>query len=158
ESGVAAARSRGVNARQDRIDVHHSDLANDSFDIAICSVTLMMVMYPEILLSEMRRLAPTSIVSFINFGVIHNRVDMLVHGRMPRPMLFGYRWWETGHIHQLSVTDFHELCREVGLGVVDASYRSSTSGLLRQIYKMFPNVFTTLPIFKLQRVGPIHSQ
>src|SRR6476660_1170942 len=55
ESGAAAARSRGVNARQGRIDVRHADLADDSFDVAICSVTLMMVMYPEVLLSEMRR-------------------------------------------------------------------------------------------------------
>lgn len=26
---------------------------------------------------------------------------------MPRPMLFGYEWYNTGHIHQLSIKDFN---------------------------------------------------
>lgn len=150
-TGVAACHARGVNAREGRIDEIQTDLEDNSFDVAVCNVTLMMVMYPEVLLSEMRRLAPVSIVSFVNFAVIHNRLDMLLKGRMPHPMLFGYRWWETGHIHQLSVTDFQELAGVVGLSVVDAEYRRSRNPILDAIYRALPNLSTSVPVFKLQR-------
>jgi methionine biosynthesis protein MetW len=157
DTGVAAARARGVTARQGRIDVVQDDLAPDSFDVAICNVTLMMVMYPEVLLREMRRLAPVSIVSFSNFAVIHNRLDMLLWGRVPRPMLFGYRWWETGQIHPLSVTDFRELTSDVGLSIVDAEHRRSRNPVLDFVYRTFPNVFTSVPIFKLHRAQPSNT-
>src|SRR5262245_47779309 len=101
DSGVAQGLAKGLDVRRCSID-GRLDFPDNSFDVAVCNVTIQMVMYPEVLLREMCRLAPVSIVSFANFAFIRNRLDFLLSGRMPRPMLFGYTWYDTGHIHQLS--------------------------------------------------------
>jgi methionine biosynthesis protein MetW len=151
ESGVAQCRAKGLDVRHGRIDVP-LDWPDDSFDVAICNVTIQMVLYPEVLLREMRRLAATSIVSFVNFAFVKNRVDYLVSGRMPRPMLFGYTWYDTGHIHQLSLLDFLDLCDEVGLRVVETHFRRHRNPIVDWVYRRFPNVFTSTPILKLVRI------
>ena len=142
-TGVEQCRAKGLNVRAGRVDVPLDDLADDAFDVAICSVTIMMVMYPETLLKEMKRVAPVQIVSFNNFGAIHNRLEALFSGRMPRRMLFGYTWYSTGHIHQLSLLDYLDLCRELDLEVVRVDHRHSKNPLLELIYRTFPNLFTT---------------
>lgn len=149
-SGVRESLKKGLDVRQGPIDVP-LDFPDDSFDFAICNVTIQMVLYPEVLLREMRRLAPISIVSFANFGFIKNRLDYLWRGRMPRPMLFGYKWYDTGHIHQLSLLDFLDLADEVGLRVMDTRYRRHQNAIVNWIYRCWPNVFTSVPILMLQR-------
>ncbi len=151
ESGVAHSLAKGLDVRQGAIDVP-LDFPDDTFDIAVCNVTVQMVMYPEVLLREMRRLAPLSIVSFANFAFIRNRLDFLFNGRMPRPMLFGYKWYDTGHIHQLSLLDFLDLCEELRLRVADAHFRRHRNPAVDWAYRRFPNVFTSIPILKLVRI------
>lgn len=150
KTGVIQCRKKGLEVLEGRIDVP-LDLADDSFDVAICNATIQMVLYPEVLLREMRRLAPVAIVSFANFAFIKNRVDYLLTGRMPRPMLYGYSWYDTGHIHQLSLLDFIDLADSVGLHVTEAHYRRHTNPLLDLLFRRFPNVFTSVPILKLSR-------
>lgn len=76
------------------------------FDYAICNVTLQMVENPSILLAEMSRISKYQIISFPNFAKWQNRLELLFKGRMPRWMLCGYNWYDTGHTHQLSIKDF----------------------------------------------------
>ena len=100
----------------------------------------------------MRRVAKMSIVSFANFAFIKNRIDFVLRGRMPRPMLFGYKWYDTGHLHQLSLLDFFDLCDEVGLRVEDAEFRRHGNVVVNRVYRWLPNLFTSVPILKLGRV------
>jgi methionine biosynthesis protein MetW len=116
-SGVAECRRRGLNAREGRIDVALTDIADQSFDYAICNVTLQMVLYPEVTLDEMRRVARQQIVSFPNFAFVVNRLELLLLGRMPHWGLFGYTWYNTGHIHQFSLGDFRALAHARGLTI-----------------------------------------
>jgi methionine biosynthesis protein MetW len=150
-SGVEQCRRKGLNARRGRIDRPLADVGDDAFDVAISNVTLMMVMYPEVLLAEMRRIAPTQIVSFCNFAFLPNRLDHLFSGRMPRPMLSGYPWYSTGHIHQLSLLDFYDLCAEVGLAVEAKVWTLNRNPLVRLLCRLRPNLFSALPILKLRR-------
>jgi methionine biosynthesis protein MetW len=112
----------------------------------MCKVTLQMVMYPEKLLSEMVRVASRQIVCFPNFANLRNRVELLLMGRMPRAMLFGYSWWDTGHIHQLSVRDFEEYLPRVGLRI----RRRAFFGRLATAASFAPNLFATLAAFELE--------
>ena len=98
-----------------------------------------MVMLPEILVQKMRRVARNQIISFPNFANIKNRFDLLFRGRMPRPMLYGYNWYSTGHIHQLRIRDFLELADQIGLVVQEVQYTSRIARLpiLRFILKKF---------------------
>ncbi|MCP4394572.1 MAG: methyltransferase domain-containing protein [Alphaproteobacteria bacterium] len=81
------------------------------YDYAICNVTLQMVEHPEVLLKEMFRISKYQIISFPNFAKWQNRLELLFKGRMPQWMLCGYKWYDTGHIHQLSVKDFENFLK-----------------------------------------------
>lgn len=148
-SGVAACRAKNLAVRPGRID-EILPWEDESFDVAICNVTLQMVMYPERLLSEMARVARRQIVSFPNFANLRNRLELLILGRMPRAMLFGHSWWNTGHIHQLSFHDFESLLPRLGLKIVRRAHfgRLMVPGLGR----LAPNLLGTVGLFELSRV------
>jgi methionine biosynthesis protein MetW len=152
-SGVEVCRSKGLNVRQGRID-EGLPWADGAFDIAVCNVTLQMVMYPEKLLSEMGRVATRQIVSFPNFANLRNRLELIFFGRMPRAMLFGHAWWNTGHIHQLSISDFKELVKKTELEIKRSAYfgRLAMPGLA----SLAPNLLSTIAMFELLKIS--HSK
>jgi methionine biosynthesis protein MetW len=151
ESGVEICKRKGLNVIKGSIDTK-LNFEENTFDYAICNVTIQMVKYPEILMREMKRISKYQIISFPNFGFYKNRFDLLVNGRMPRPMLFGYNWYSTGHIHQLSINDFYELVEEIqGLKIVQVVLEKSTNPIKNYFLNSFPNLFQVLPIFLLEK-------
>ncbi len=62
-SGVDSCKTKGLKVFQGRID-EKLPFDDDSFDYSICNVTIQMVMYPEILLKEMKRISKYQIISF----------------------------------------------------------------------------------------------
>ncbi|OGY86968.1 MAG: hypothetical protein A3G01_01640 [Candidatus Kerfeldbacteria bacterium RIFCSPLOWO2_12_FULL_43_9] len=123
------------------------------FDYALCNVTIQMVMYPEVLLQEMKRIAKYQILSFPNFAFLPNRLDLLIRGRMPHFMIPSYKWYSTGHIHQLSINDFSDLCKELNLKILDSKHirpdvlRLHIFQVPHFILRRFPNVFVSTAIF-----------
>ena len=148
-SGVKAAREKGVESKVGRIDIKLA-YKDKEFDYAICNVTLQMVMYPEILLTEMKRISKHQIITFPNFAFILNRFDLLINGIMPRVMIPTYKWYSTGHIHQLSIQDFRIFCKEKGLKIVEIAH-IGPGGLFYWPSKIFvrllPNLFSMVGIF-----------
>jgi methionine biosynthesis protein MetW len=152
ESGVEVCKVKGLKVHQGRID-EKLPFDDNSFDYSICNVTIQMVMYPEVLLTEMKRISKYQIVSFPNFGHYKNRIDLLLNGRMPKPMLFGYKWYNTGHIHQMSIKDFYELVDDVGgLNILRVNEFSSKNQLKKFFIKKYPNVFQILQSFLLEKI------
>lgn len=149
QSGVDICREKGLNVQQGSIDCHLSEIEDKQFDYAICNVTIQMVMYPEVLLSEMKRIAHYQIISFPNFAQLLNRLDLLLRGRMPKPMLFGYDWYNTGHIHQLSLRDFLDLAEKYDLTICEQIH-IGIGGLSGYIVKLNPNLFSTLSVYLLK--------
>lgn len=141
-SGVKSAKKKGIRSIIGRID-EKLPFKDKEFDYAICNVTLQMVMYPEVLLSEMKRISKRQIITFPNFAFILNRLDLLINGVMPRFMIPGYRWYSTGHIHQLSIKDFKTYCRKNNFKILRTLY----IGPKGYIVKLFANIFTLLGIF-----------
>jgi methionine biosynthesis protein MetW len=151
ESGVTICQQKGLHVRPGRID-ESLPFDTDAFDYAVCNVTIQMVMYPEVLLKEMKRVARYQIVSFPNFGFWRNRLDLLLCGRMPRPMLFGYSWYSTGHIHQLSFKDFEGLVADVGgLKIRRIEYDRPQDPVRRVVASAFPGLFHLLGIYLLEK-------
>ncbi len=152
ESGIAACRKKGLNVVRGNID-QKLDFSDDYFDYAVCNVTIQMVNYPEILLREMKRVSRYQIISFPNFAFYKNRIDLLFKGRMPKPMLFGYSWYNTGHLHQLSINDFYELLRITkGLKVNKVILEKSANPFKNYLLNKYPNLFQVLPVFLLEKV------
>jgi methionine biosynthesis protein MetW len=148
---IEICKSKNLNVFKNRID-EVLNFADNSFDFSICNVTIQMVNYPEILLSEMKRISKYQIISFPNFAFYKNRLDLLFKGRMPKPMLFNYRWFNTGHIHQFSIKDFFELINVTGgLSVLRMDFYKTQNPLKNFFMKSFPNLFIPIPIFLLTK-------
>ncbi|MBI3180825.1 MAG: methyltransferase domain-containing protein [Myxococcales bacterium] len=151
-SGSAHARAKGFRIVEGRLDEPRPEFGPDEFDFALCNVTLQMVMYPERALAEMRRVAPRQVVTFPNFAHWRNRLDLLLAGRMPRELLYGYRWYSTGHIHQFSARDFEELCAASGLAIRRLELVDGPSGPLRSaLSRRFPNFLGRICAALLER-------
>ena len=151
-SAIEACRGKGIRAVRAPIDQRQETLEDRQFDYAICNVTIQMVMYPEVLLREMVRVARRQIVSFPNFAFYRNRIDLFLRGRMPRPTIFGYKWYSTGHIHHLSIADFQDLVAEIGgLCVLAQAHTGKTTGLGGMLARRWPNLFQSVAIFMLGR-------
>jgi len=148
KSGVISTLAKKIKAVQGRIDVK-LPYKDKQFDYAICNVTLQMVMYPEVLLSEMHRISRYQIVTFPNFAFILNRYELLVKGQMPRTMIPGYDWYSTGHIHQLSIKDYRRFCKTNTFKIVKEAhiFPSRLFGSTRIVLKSMPNLFASTGIF-----------
>ncbi len=148
ESAIAACRNRGISSRAGRVDVELVDLPDDSFDFAISNVTIQMVMYPEVTLKEMKRVARYQILSFPNFAYLLNRLELLFRGRMPRRLLGGYTWYSTGHIHQFSIKDYRETIADlIGLKILDNRF----IGGARRFSRIWPNLLAAEGVFLTER-------
>ena len=150
-SGVEACNNKGLKVLQGRIDekLPFNDL---EFNFSICNVTIQMVMYPEVLLNEMKRISKYQIISFPNFAFYKNRMDLFFNGRMPKPMLFDYEWYSTGHIHQLSIKDFISLVNYVdGIEIIKRESIKSGNPLKDFLVRIFPNLFEQIPVFLLRK-------
>jgi methionine biosynthesis protein MetW len=151
-SGVEVCRKKGLNVLQGRID-EKLPFSDNEFDYAICNVTIQMLMYPEVLIMEMKRISEYQIISFPNFGFYKNRLELLFRGRMPRPMLFNYKWYNTGHLHQLSIKDFDELIKDTGgLIQVKTLHKEFTNPVKNFLTKTYPNLFQVLSVHLLRKV------
>lgn len=109
DDDVMVCMGRGVPVLQEDIDKGLGDLADDSFDIVILSLTLQAVHHPAFVLREMHRVARRSIVSFPNFAHWRLRTQLAASGRMPVSPLLPYSWYETPNIRLCSITDFESL-------------------------------------------------
>ncbi len=145
DTGVEIGRRHGLNIKRGSIDDKNtfSDYGDNQFDYSICNATFSMVMYPEVLLKEMKRISKYQIISFPNFAYILNRLELMFLGRMPRIQLYGYKWYNTGHIHQLSIKDFKEVTKEYDLKIVKEVYL----GGIYKIFKILPNLFSREGLF-----------
>ncbi len=152
ESAVEICKKKGLKADKGEID-KPLNVKDDSFDFSICNVTMQMVMYPEVLLKEMKRISRFQVISFPNFSFYKNRIDLFFNGRMPRIMIPNHTWFNTGHIHQFSIKDFFELVNFVGgLKILKSRDIYSKNHFKRILTKNFPNLFCSIPIFLLTKV------
>lgn len=151
-TGVEATRKKDFICFEQAIDQGLSQFGDQSFDVAISNVTIQMVMYPEKLLMEMGRIARHQIISFPNFAFYKNRLDLLLRGRMPRFGLFGYSWYSTGHIHQLSLKDFEEFVLSHGFKIEKTvPVNLPKAWWKRFLAKRFPNLFVVTCIYLLRK-------
>ncbi|MDR3610151.1 MAG: methionine biosynthesis protein MetW [Ignavibacteriaceae bacterium] len=148
--GVKICQKKGLNVIQGRID-EKMNFQDDAFDYSVCNVTIHMTMYPEILLSEMKRISKFQIISFPNYGFYKNRLEFLLNGNMPRHSLFGYKWYNTGHIHQCSVNDFISLTGEYNLKILDHRFVDPGNPFKKKMMSLFPNLFQLVPVFLLTK-------
>lgn len=155
QSGLNVCRGKGLDVIKSKAD-RKLPFKDKSFDVAVCNVTLQMVAYPEILISEMLRISSKQIITFPNFAFILNRIELMFRGVFPKWSLFGYTWYSTGHIHQLSIKDFENYCKDKKIEVKKTYHllpkpiRNSLQkiSIISLVLNKFPNLFATMGIFE----------
>lgn len=105
--GVQEARRRGIEAI-----VHDADnkfpYKDKQFDVVVSNGLSPFVVKPNSVVSELKRVGKTAIVSFPNFGFWFYRLEMLL-GKFPSFALYGHTWWTTRQIKFFSFADFLSL-------------------------------------------------
>lgn len=115
QAGVKACIGRGISVFQGDLDEGLADFPDGSFDYVILSQTLQVVHRPDLLLTEMLRVAETAIVSFPNFGHWRTRWSLAASGRLPKTRALPYEWYDTPNIRLVTIPDFLDLVRRLGL-------------------------------------------
>ena len=123
-ANVTAAIARGQSVVQGDAERDIADYPDDAFDYAILSQTLQTTERPDLVVSELLRIAPRAFVSFPNFAHWRVRLALLWNGRMPVTRLLPVAWYETPNIHHVTVSDFRDLIGAKGIGIEGAWYLS----------------------------------
>lgn len=146
---VLAAIGRGVPLIELDIDHELEIFAADSYDVVVLSRTLQVVLRPDLLLAQMRRIAPRLIVSMPNFGLWRHRLRLL-GGHMPRSRDLPYTWYATPNLHHSTLADLEPLFATVGLSI-ERRIPLTPSGRPRALGQWAANLMASSAIYVLAR-------
>ena len=145
DSNVQACISKGLNVLQQDLEQGLTWFDDNSFDVAILSLTLQAVHKTENMLREIARVGKTAIVSVPNFGYWPHRLAVL-KGRMPVSKTLPYEWYNTPNVRVLTIPDFIQLAHDVGTRVVEQVVLRDD-----KVIEFMPNLRGSLGVFKLER-------
>jgi homoserine O-acetyltransferase len=117
EELVLACVNRGLSIIQHDIERGLANYPDKSFDYVILSQTVQTVKNPEKVFRELLRVGRKVIVSFPNFAHWRCRLQLFFLGRAPVTKGLPYGWHNSPNIHFLSLDDFDNFCRKLGVKV-----------------------------------------
>jgi methionine biosynthesis protein MetW len=124
QSGVNAAIGKGISVIQGDADTDLQYYPDQAYDYAVLGQTLQTLRNPKDILLQLVRISRHAIVSVPNFGHWRNRLYLGLMGRMPVTKMLSYSWYDTPNIHFCTITDFVNLCDELGLTIEKRLYVS----------------------------------
>ncbi len=122
QSGVNRSIARGLSVIQGDADIDLQYYPDQAYDYAVLGQTLQTLRDPKEVLEQLVRIARHAIVSVPNFGHWKNRLYLATNGRMPVTKTLSYQWYDTPNIHFCTITDFINLCEQLGLTVEKRLY------------------------------------
>jgi len=117
QDGVNACVIHGLSVIQGDADTDLVDYPSDAFDYVVLGQTLQATHNPRNVLEELVRIGRYAIVSFVNFGHWRIRWRLLAGGHMPVTAGGEYRWYDSPDIHLFTISDFVDLCADLGLRI-----------------------------------------
>jgi len=108
---------RGLPVIQQDIDQGLGYCGDKSFDYVILSQTVQTVKNPEKVFTELLRVGKKVIVSFPNFAHWRCRAQLFLLGKAPVTKQLPFGWHDSPNIHFLSLKDFDEFCKKLGVKV-----------------------------------------
>ncbi|MDD2480212.1 MAG: methionine biosynthesis protein MetW [Victivallaceae bacterium] len=152
--GVEISQDKIIKCIAGGVPVIHMDLdndlvfiENDAFDYVLLSRTIQAVRRPDLLIQEMLRIGTLGVISFINFGYIGIRWQLMMKGAMPETKTLPDHWFDTDNIHLGTIHDFRNLCADTGVNVV----REVPLGNSPFLTGLNPNLFAQTCVFVISR-------
>jgi methionine biosynthesis protein MetW len=151
-SGVNNSIARGLSVIQGDAGEDLKYYPDKAYDYAVLGQTLQTLNNPKDVLEQLVRIASHAIVSVPNFGHWKNRLYLALVGRMPVTKTLNYQWYDTPNIHFCTITDFVNLCDELGLTIEKQLYVSH-QGIPTYFTRKgpFANLFGEQGIFMIRR-------
>lgn len=150
EQKILQCAQRGVPVIQANLDEALREFSNNSCDYVILSRTIQAVRHPDTVLSEMLRIGGHGIVSFINFGHVNARIQILL-GNMPVTGNLPLSWYDTPNIHPATIADFRDLCKDMGIRISKEIPLSQPEDFLPALAGVWPNLFASNCIFIIEK-------
>ena len=156
-AGVEISQDKIIECVAKGVPVFHADLdeglkdfSDLSFDYVLLSRTLQATRRPDFILAEMLRIGRRGIVSLMNMGHFHARMQMLL-GRMPVTSTLPDPWYSTPNIHLSSIVDFRHLCKQMSIKIELELPVTQHDEWLAPLAKAFPNSFAQNCVFVIGR-------
>lgn len=148
---VYTAIAKGLAVVQGDIEEDLPHYPDNAFDYVVSSSTLQAMQDPKGMLQQMVRIGKHAIVSVPNFGHWRNRLYLGIKGKMPMTKKLSYTWYETPNIHFCTITDFVDLCNQMGL-VIERRIFVSDDGKTGLIHGkgFFSNLFGEQGVFLIR--------
>ncbi len=108
---------RGLPVIQQDVEQGLGYYADKSFDYVTLSQTVQTLKEPQKVFEELLRVGKKVIVSFPNFAHWRCRAQLLLHGKAPVTKQLPFGWHDSPNIHFLSLKDFDEFCKKLGVKV-----------------------------------------
>ena len=141
---VLTCVNRGLSIIQHDIERGLENYADKSLDYVILSQTVQTLKNPEKVFKELLRVGKKVIVSFPNFAHWRCRVQLLLLGKAPVTKQLPFGWHDSPNIHFLSLKDFDEFCKKLGVKVEKKTPLSKTR--LSPV-RFAPNLFAEQVIY-----------
>ncbi len=149
-SDVRAAVSKGLSVVQGDANIDLNIYLDKSYDYVILSNTLQAMKDVKGVLENLVRIGKRTIVVIPNFAHYSARCYLFFKGRMPVTENMPYAWYDTPNIHFCALTDFADLCKELGITVRRTIYLDRNGKIIK--YNPFKNLFTMNAIYVLRKV------
>ena len=114
---VLACVNRGLSIIQHNVERSLKNYADKSFDYVILSQTVQTLKNPEKVFRELLRVGKKVIVSFPNFAHWRCRAQLFGLGKTPVTGQLPFTWYNSPNIHFLSLKDFDQFCKNLGVKV-----------------------------------------
>ena len=144
QDSVLICGIRGLSIIQYDVERGLSDYATESFDYIILSQTVQTLKNPEKVFIELLRVGKKVIVSFPNFAYWRCRLQLFFKGRAPVAPQLPFNWYDSPNIHLLSLKDFDNFCKDLGVKVEKKIPLIKTSP---SPVKFAPNIFAEQVIY-----------
>lgn len=146
---VLAAVRRGVPLIDLDIDTQLDLFTPDSYDVVVLSRTLQALFRPDLVLEQLRMIAPRIILTMPNFGLWRHRLRLL-GGRMPRSRDLPYTWYATPNLHHSTLVDLEPLFATLDLSI-EKRIPLTAAGRPRMLGQVGANLMASSAVYVLAR-------
>ncbi len=147
---IQACVEKGLSVIEQDLDLGLANFADKSMNMVVMTQTLQAVHYPDKVLLELLRVGREGVVAFPNFANWRCRYYLGFRGRMPVSKFMPYSWYDTPNIHFCTVLDFEQLCRDLGITIVERVVVNQ-EGDSNWLTESLPNLLGTTAIYKIKK-------
>ena len=152
---VQEAIAKGLSVVHGDLEDGLSHLADGSFDMIILNQVITVIRDPVALLEESLRVGHRVAVTFPNFAGWRTRCQLFFRGRLPVTPSLPYQWYDTPNIRLVTVKDFRNLVRTMGLSIMDEYFvslvgRRARDRSFRPVAR-WPNLLASSALFLVRR-------